>query len=398
MRLEVLETQLANHRAESIEQDALAFYACPVCGRDDALQLIGSVVARGLSSLESAFCTRCFHRFHRKFPRQDWLDRYYKAKYQHTGGAPAEPPRRGGFLAAARRPLGRAWRALRGQETPHPLWEFCDGVLRGSGAYHARDASIRKVLEVGCGYGDNLAFLKERGYRTWGTESSPVRVAACRARGLDVSLTGPEGFGEAQAHAPFDFIYSVHVLEHIIHADAHVAALVRMLRNGGYVYVETPHLTGESLIYQTHTIFHVHTFSLRSMLSLLAKHGLHPVRMLVDNNIKVLACKGEVPPLEPALAGEWASPFQAQYAPYVGALARRSPGEFRVRWDHYHVQVTDAAGAMLFSGSLGAMQVAPGPNVHEVVLRSPEGVLEGAEFPLVFDHVREPSPPIWYKL
>jgi hypothetical protein len=53
---------------------------------------------------------------------------------------------------------------------------------------------------------------------------------------------------------------------------------------------------------------------------------------------------------------------------------------------------------MLFSGSLGAMQVAPGPNVHEVVLRSPEGVLEGAEFPLVFDHVREPSPPIWYKL
>jgi SAM-dependent methyltransferase len=398
MRLEVLETRLANHRAEPIEQAALAFYPCPVCGRDDALQLIGSVVARGVSSLESVFCTRCYHRFHRKFPRQDWLDRYYKAKYQHGGAAPAPARRRKGLVAAARRPLGRVWRAMRNVDTPHPVWEFCDGVLRGAGAYHARDTSVRKVLEVGCGYGDNLAFLKERGYQTWGTESSPVRVAACRERGLEVSLTGPEGFGEAETQAPFDFVYSVHVLEHIIHANAHVAALARILRDGGYVYIETPHLTGESLIYQTHTIFHVHTFSLRSMHTLLAKHGLQPVRMLVDNNIKVLACKGEAPPLEPSLMRDSVNPFQAQYAPYVGALARKSPGEFRVRWDHYRVEVSDGAGVKLFNGALGAIQVAPGPNVHEVRVRSPEPVVHGEEFPLVFDHVREASPPIWYKL
>jgi SAM-dependent methyltransferase len=391
MRLEVLSAALANHRVEHVEQSAFALYPCPVCLRDDALQPLASVVARGESSLESAFCTRCYHRFHRKFPREAWLDDYYQSKFQHE--SQVLPPRPG-VIARARRPLGRAWRALNGRQTPNPFYEFLDGVLRGWGGYYASDASIRKVLEVGCGYGDNLAFLKERGYQAFGTESSPVRIAACRARGLDVSA----GFAEAERKAPFDFVYSVHVLEHIIAADAHMAKLASLLREGGYFYVETPHLTGESLVYQTHTIFHVHTFSLRSMQRLLARHGLHPVRMLVDNNIKVLAHKAPAPALEPSLVQDATLPFSPQNTPYLRELARKSPGEFRMRWDHYRMEVTASNGAPLYGGSLGALHVAPGPNRHEIVVRSAEPVREGAELPVVFDHVRQAGPPIWYKL
>lgn len=391
MRLEVLETRLASHRAERVEQSALALYPCPICLRDDALQPLASVEARGATSLESAFCKRCYHRFHRKFPREDWLDDYYRSKYQHE---PQVLPPRPGVLARARRPLGRAWRALKGRDTPNPLWEFLDGVLRGWGAYYAADASVRKVLEVGCGYGDNLAFFAERGYETCGTESSPVRIAACRARGLDVT----DGFAAAERKAPFDFVYSVHVLEHIIAADAHVAKIASLLREGGFLYVETPHLTGESLVYQTHTIFHVHTFSLRSMHRLLAKHGLHPVRMLVDNNIKVLARKAPAPSLEPSLVQDGTLPFSTEHAPYLAAMALKSPGEFRLRWDHYRLEVTAGDGAPLYRGALGALQVAPGPNQHELVVRSPRSVSAGEELPVVFDHVNEATPPLWYKL
>lgn len=400
VRFEVLGVKLSNHVVEHIEQSALAIYACPICQCEDKLQSLAVVIAQGVSSLESCFCTRCHHRFHRKFPRAEWLRDYYQRKFQSDNRVLPKTSYESSVPLGnrARALAGRVWRALRGLETPNRLYEFCDGVLREGGGYYAVDRSIRKILEVGCGYGDNLSFLHARGYETYGTESSPVRVASCLARGLNVFLIGIDEFETVRRYAPFDFIYSSHVLEHVIDADSHLGEVAALLREDGYIYLETPHLSGETLIYQSHTVYHVHTFSLRSLQTLLQRYGLSPIRMLVDNNLRVLAQKRERPLIEDTLLGGSPQPLSPDSFPYISVLAHHSPGDFHVRWDHYRVDIARPDGRVLFADRIGAVHVLPGPNLHEIALRSRASVRRGEEFPVVFDYVSETHPPVWYKL
>jgi SAM-dependent methyltransferase len=396
----MLEAKLSGHVAEAIEQSALRTYPCPICGRDDALQSLTSVVAQGVASLESSFCTRCYHRFHRRFPRADWLQDYYQRKFQSV---PELLPRiaTSGVARASqrvRRALGEARRRLRGVTLGHRVFDFCEGVLTGSVGYYQRDQSIRKVLEIGCGYGEQLLLFRAKGFRAFGTESSPVRVAACRARGLDVRLCDIEGFEPVETLAPFDFIYSTHVLEHVIDIDSHVRRLAAMLRDGGYLFLETPHLSGESLVYQAHTVYHVQTFSLRSMQKLLARHGLAPLRLAADNNIRLLAKKAPLPHIEQTFFGAASQPLSLQAFPYVQAMADAAPGEFTLRWDHYYVEVDGANGETLYRGGLGGLHVARGPHRHEIRVRVPEAPGDSDVLPVVFDHVGAERPPVWYKL
>jgi len=107
-----------------------------------------------------------------------------------------------------------------------------------------KDAAI---LDVGCGDGEFLAFLRERGYfRLWGMDSSAEQVDRCLARGMDfvrchdalsiASLPGPEG--------GWDAVFCLDLLEHLP-PDRTVDFLEqarRRLRTGGYLVVRTPNM------------------------------------------------------------------------------------------------------------------------------------------------------------
>lgn len=41
---------------------------CPICGRADESVLLAEVWSAGRTSLESAYCSRCEHRYFRKLP------------------------------------------------------------------------------------------------------------------------------------------------------------------------------------------------------------------------------------------------------------------------------------------------------------------------------------------
>ncbi len=398
MRFAVLDVKLSNHTVETIRQEDLRTYPCPICRGNDAVQLLAEVRASGLSSLESAFCKRCFHRFHRKFPSAAWLENYYLKEYESAVALRATRQETLDRLIGKRARIRavRVWRALRGIETPNRLFESLDGVLRGSD-YYRIDPAIRKVLEIGCGYGDNLSYLVDRGYEAHGTEASPIRVEACRRRGLNVSLTGIESFDAAKASAPYDFIYSTHVLEHVIDVDSHLRSLAEMLRDDGYLYLETPHLSGETFFYQAHTIYHVQTFSQRSMQTLLRNHGLNLVRISIDNNLRVLAQKRPRHPLDDSTADTGIRDYSVDAIPYLELLARLSPGEFRVQWDHYRVKISDTSGRIIYEDPIGALHVHPGPNTHEIRLASDALAERGKEFPVVFDHVGTSMPAVWCK-
>jgi 2-polyprenyl-3-methyl-5-hydroxy-6-metoxy-1,4-benzoquinol methylase len=396
--LHVRDVRLSGHVVETPEQDIYRLYACPICGEEDSLQLVAAVEANGKTSLESALCMNCEHRYHRKFPTAQWLQQYYAGKYESNRGKTADvskvPVVRRGVYRRVRSAVGSWIRYGLSQNKPNRIHEFCAGLTKRDGSYYRTDERLKKILEIGCGYGSNLKFFADLGYETWGTESSPARVAACRQLGLRVVPSAVDGFGGLEREGPFDFIYSSHVLEHVIGVDEHIRQVSAMVRAGGFVYVETPDLSGESLVYQTHTIFHVHTFSASSMLRLLAKHGLQATRVLVDGNIQVLAQK--LPDGVPGYIGLSGTIYGNSSVPYLACIARHAPGDFRIRWDHYRIKVERVSDStVLYDAGLRPLAVAPGPNQHELLCHAPDRVGHQM-FPVLFHYDLE-DPPIWYK-
>lgn len=400
MELLVKKVKLSHHLIETPGQEIYRLYPCPICGSEEHLQTVGEVYANGKTSLESAFCTRCEHRYHKKFPTVEWLQEYYREKFESSRGAvvdigsiPIATP------SAYRRLRSRLSTLIRygvSQAKPNRIHDFCLGVTKADAWYYQVNPNIRKILEIGCGNGDNLKFFTDLGFQTCGTESNPVRVAECRNKGLEVFPSNIDGFRSVEDRAPFDFIYSSHVLEHVIDIDSHIRQLAAMLRPGGFVYIETPDLSGESLVPQTHTIFHVHTFSLSSMLRLLAKHGLEAARVLVDGNIQVLAQKlpaDDMPRLE--ITGRL---YGDRSLALLARMADNAPGEFKIIWDHYRFRLERTSdGAVLYDAGLKSLAVAPGPNRHEMICYAPERVGADEILPVRFRYDDLRAPPLWYK-
>jgi 2-polyprenyl-3-methyl-5-hydroxy-6-metoxy-1,4-benzoquinol methylase len=401
MDFAVISVNLAGHAIETPPQHIYRRYPCPICGSEAHLQPIAEVFARGVTSLESALCTACEHRFQRKFPTVEWLQEYYAQKFEsgRSERDAALPPI--GRRSVARRLRSRVGTLVRhgiSQSKPNRIHDFCLGLTKGDRWYYRPDPSIRKVLEIGCGSGDNLYFFADLGYETYGTESNPIRVAECRRKGLRVFPSAIDNFDAVDGYGPFDFIYSSHVLEHVIDVDRHIAQLAGMLRPEGFLYIETPDQSGESLVPQTHTIFHVHTFSLPSMLRLLAKYGLEPVRVLADGNLQVLAHKrgAERTAKAPLVSGVL---YASSSAGYLDAIARHAPGEFRLRWDHHSmdVQRTDDR-TTIYSRPLRPLEVARGANTHEMICRVSGPVTERVTYPIRFHYGDASDPPLWYKI
>jgi SAM-dependent methyltransferase len=94
------------------------------------------------------------------------------------------------------------------------------------------------VLDVGCGTGDFLTALRERGWRVAGVD--PIQEAAELARegGLDVRTATLEDSGIPMG--AWEVVSAVHVLEHMPDALGFLRTLARWARPGGHVVVESP--------------------------------------------------------------------------------------------------------------------------------------------------------------
>jgi cyclopropane-fatty-acyl-phospholipid synthase len=107
-----------------------------------------------------------------------------------------------------------------------------------------------RILDLGCGWGPLLAFIRERGAEGVGVTLSAAQEKACRRHGLDVHLRDarqitPEDFGS------FDAVASLGAFEHFCSPEEHASgkqeALYRdlferiadLLPDGGRLYLQT---------------------------------------------------------------------------------------------------------------------------------------------------------------
>jgi SAM-dependent methyltransferase len=95
-----------------------------------------------------------------------------------------------------------------------------------------------RLLDVGCGAGEQLAMMRSAGWQARGLDVDAAAVRAARSRGFDVF----EGdlLAAPFAESAFDAITMIHVVEHLIRPQDHFAAARRLLAPGGRLVIVTP--------------------------------------------------------------------------------------------------------------------------------------------------------------
>jgi SAM-dependent methyltransferase len=94
-----------------------------------------------------------------------------------------------------------------------------------------------RVLDLGCGSGDWLAYAQKAGWSTAGVEPDPKAQRLGRRRGIDIRES-LEDF----ADETFDAITLSHVIEHVHDPMETLRTCRALLAPGGMIYVDTPNL------------------------------------------------------------------------------------------------------------------------------------------------------------
>jgi cyclopropane-fatty-acyl-phospholipid synthase len=108
----------------------------------------------------------------------------------------------------------------------------------------------RSVLDLGCGWGPLLAFIRERGASGVGVTLSSAQAEACRRHGLDVHLADARHVTR-ETFGPFDAVASLGAFEHFCSPEDYEAGrqdeiygdlfanIAGTLPDGGRLYLQT---------------------------------------------------------------------------------------------------------------------------------------------------------------
>lgn len=160
----------------------------------------------------------------------------------------------------------------------------------------------RTSLDLGCGFGHVLDFLKAEGISTKGYEVSPEAVAHCirnghsMDRGIAEDLLGQES-------ESFDLVTVYNVLEHVRDPHAFLDLARRVVNPEGLIYIQVPNdfsplqqleqdVSGRSPWWFCPPM-HLNYFSADSLNRTLEKNGWNVVRMWSDFPMEIFLLQGQ---------------------------------------------------------------------------------------------------------
>lgn len=120
-------------------------------------------------------------------------------------------------------------------------WEF------SCAAADIRAVGAKRILDVGCGSGIFLDFLKKNipGAELYGFDLNGELLRQLADRGFGVLPSNPDHFQDAmEGQAPFDVISMLQVLEHAGDPISFLRSFIHLLRPGGLLIVTTPNAAG----------------------------------------------------------------------------------------------------------------------------------------------------------
>jgi SAM-dependent methyltransferase len=152
---------------------------------------------------------------------------------------------RGSLAAGAPPPAVAAAASRAADDSVHTALESrlrgsADEIARRLGEHADRFAGSGPVVDLGCGRGELLRVLRERGITARGVESNANAARECREAGLDVAEGDLADFLRAQAEGSLGGVFSARAVEHL--PPPALAAMLaeshRALRPGGLLLLE----------------------------------------------------------------------------------------------------------------------------------------------------------------
>lgn len=175
------------------------------------------------------------------------------------------------------------------------FWDYYSGNRALEDTYFARISGrqlidyVRKririglAVDIGCGRGDLIGFLLDRGFRAYGMDQSTESVELVRRRFSSKALF----LGAGNEPPPADTAFMLEVVEHMDDAalSGALADVRRILKPGGHLVITTPseeNLDKEKIMCPEcgstfHRMQHVRSWSADTLASHLAQHGFATV-------------------------------------------------------------------------------------------------------------------------
>lgn len=271
--------------------------ACPACGHPArvlehaALEDLAFSTAPGLWDLQR--CITCRSVFLDPRPTPASIHRAYSSYYTHFDAA-------GGMTRGAKawlqRAIGNAYRNhLFGTtlKPSLPLGRWLAPLFRASSArIRAQGRGLEKltakrgnVLDIGCGNGAFLALTKQMGWNPYGVEFDDTAAKLAEKLGVIIPARQLQELDKSY-NGFFDAVTLSHVIEHLHDPLRTFEDCLRVMKPGGYIWVETPNI--ESVGHATYGRHwrglepprHLVLFNPESLRALMEKAGFQDVRVI----------------------------------------------------------------------------------------------------------------------
>lgn len=279
---------------------------CPVCGADTRELLHKDLTDRVFFSAPGEWsmyrCESCASAYLDPRPTSEAIGLAYQRYFTHNE-APSFSSLN--FLEKLRRRFANGYRNHRYDTRDYPASIL--GILAACLMPNGRsiiDVGMRhlpkvkegkQLLDLGCGNGAFLLRARSAGYEVVGVDFDAKAVEAACSQGLDVRLGGVEILDPSIEQ--FDAITLAHVIEHVHHPVEVLQACYKLLKPGGFLWIETPNIAAEG-----HRLFgsnwrglepprHLVLFTLESMRRALSAVGfsdvkVQPYRPLCDRSFR----------------------------------------------------------------------------------------------------------------
>ncbi len=211
------------------------FVSCELCGSDDHSVILKVQDKRHgyPGEFNLVECNQCSLRFLNPRPTKGAMVDAYPADYVAH--------RRDETPSTWRIPFAWAWdryqRLFLGSF--YPVFYF-----REQFEQFANKGRAPRILDVGCGSGSKLLYLKRAGWETYGLDFSSDAVQMALDNGVHEACSG-EGGSLPYEDNFFDAVMSWHSLEHHFHPKDSLKEMARVLVPGGHGAVAVP--TGDNL-------------------------------------------------------------------------------------------------------------------------------------------------------
>lgn len=241
----------------------MEYVNCNLCGADEARFIFQ---ARDRNSKGQRFfkivkCRKCGLVYLNPRPDEKEIREYYSAWYHFHALA-------GTVALENTKVWGTPWREVMARKVKPIL----------------RHKSNGRILDVGCGDGSLLRYLKGLGWQTYGVE--PNEIASRYGReilGLNIFSGRLEAANYPQDS--FDIITLFHALEHVHHPVEILKSIAGLLKKDGLLIAELPNFASfESRVFRSRWVgvaapLHLYNFTPRTLALTLKKSGFTPVRL-----------------------------------------------------------------------------------------------------------------------